>query len=594
MSCSPTNTDSATSADRFASVDRDAGEGCLWRALGLEPTQVFHGPLQSSSTTDVLVAISLQLSAQRDTIEQQRQHNLALGAKLRGLTTELCASRATTAELAQRVAALETTDKGRGDGLTRDSAAHMQRELEVLRNTVGQLEQSCAAVVAETKGLSSSLEGQTEHVKQQVAQVSETLGELVTVPEHMRSLHRSIEELSSKQRAGAASADHALHLAAANRGAVLAVASAAVAAVPPPLPPAAAKVQEGQEAKGPKILDPCMVTTAMVDAEVSTLMPRASAVAIELLQGLRLPQVSSCRGDDSDGNTPPADDTDNNDGGLRPSLGSTSATRGTAGADTGSRAASAGAVAIDTTRLNEFVKEQLVSWVRLHQMCETQRCKLASVQAASSAETARAEAAERSLRSTMQQGWHMAEEKTHEVRAELEGRMVGIEQLTALQQQMVVTAANAGGASDAAKTAISDSREAMRLVYELSQNAEEGSNQACLDQIAKLERRVIDAEEEAAEKVQTQLDAVLEDRLRGVVAALRSKTSIEETRRTASMLSGLSERVDLLSSMRDTIDKVVQASSADQLGVEKRLQTIEGVVVDKVRVLAVPDLKPRV
>ena len=177
------------------------------------------------------------------------------------------------------------------------------------------------------------------------------------------------------------------------------------------------------------------------------------------------------------------------------------------------------------------------------------------------------------------------------MREDLLGRMVNIDHLENLQKKMDKVTADAGGASDAAKSAVNDAREAMRLIYDLSKKVDESDPDVIKEKMASLDAAVqLRAEKSFVEEA----IATKAKGLQGEIAQqMKQKASIDETKRAMSLVTGLGERVDALSGLNSKMDKVEASTDTLTTLYDKRLLSLEGELMDKAAQEAMEKLQAR-
>jgi hypothetical protein len=431
----------------------------------------------------------------------------------------------------------------------RAGSSDLARQLEdasaqvaMLSGRLMNVESTCKKLADDTRAMGASIREESARIEQQVQQVTKTMSSLESVPARLASLRTSVGQLWVANHAVEAQAEHALHAVIADgaASAVLERAEAEGAARPPAL-----SVLHSRAAV-------CARHTARPFGGDGPVSVRGAFLAWRAL----LPRL----GNDEDwrSGAVPLEDA---------------------------------AAAARLGRLQERVAERVEARWRLYESSDRLRTSVDGVRDAGAVEQTRATQAEEGLRQALDGGLSEATKSRDLMREDLLGQMVNIGHLEELQKKMDKVTADAGGANDAAKSAVNDAREAMRLIYDLSKKVEETDPDVIKEQMASLDAAV----QMRAEKtfVEESVSTKAKDLKDGFAKEMKQKANIEETKRAMSLVTGLGERVDGLSGLNTKMDRVEANTDKLTNQYDNRLLSLEGELIDKAGKEALDKLQAR-
>eukprot|EP01043_Picozoa_sp_COSAG02_P002750 COSAG02_NODE_65_length_42645_cov_26.951934_20_plen_669_part_00 len=431
--------------------------------------------------------------------------------------------------------------ESRNDDLRRE-LQQANEQVATLSGRLVNVESSCKTMAGDVQAMGASVRAESARIEQQVQQVSKTMSSLEAVPARLSALRTSVGQLWVANHAVEAQAEHALH-------AVLADGAAA------------AVLERAEDERAPRAPDlSALHSRAALCARHSArpfggdgpVSVRGAFLAWRAL----LPRLSG--DEDWRSSAVPLEDA---------------------------------AAAARLDRLQDRVAERVQARWRLYESSARLRLGVDGVREAGAAEQTRAEQVEEGLRQALDSGFSEATERRDEMREDLLGRMVNIDHLENLQKKMDKVTADAGGASDAAKSAVNDAREAMRLIYDLSKKVDESDPDVIKEQMAILDTAV----QLRAEK--SFVEEALETKAKGLQGEfahqMKQKASIDETKRAMSLVTGLGERVDGLSGLNSKMDKVEASTDKLTTQYDNRLLSLEGELMDKAAQEAMEKLQAR-
>lgn len=390
--------------------------------------------------------------------------------------------------------------------------------------------------------MGASIRAESARIEQQVQQVSKTMSSLEAMPGRLSSLRASVGQLWVANHAVEAQAEHALHAV---------IADGAAAAV----------LERAEDERAPQA------------PSLSVLHSRAALCARHSARPFGGDGPGSVRGAFLAWRAvlPRLADEEDWRSSIAPLEDAAAAAR--------------------LDRLQERVAERVEARWRLYESSARLHMSVDGVRDASAAERSRAEQAEEGLRQALDSGFSEATKSRDEMREDLLGRMVNIDHLDNLQKKMDKVTADAGGASDAAKSAVNDAREAMRLIYDLSKKVDESDPDVIMEKMASLDAALqLRAEKAFVEEAVGSKAKALQDE---IAQQMKQKANIDETKRAMSLVTGLGERVDGLSGLNSKMDKV--EASTDKLATQydNRLLSLEGELMDKAGIEALEKLQAR-